>query len=154
MLGTQQPVDSCHIEEGWLWNWRGLVTYVFPKIDVQVSAILRSMANTRPTNDPASNGASLAGNYVMTNAQVIAAAGRPLAGNGQNITVNLSKQGDIYPDRLNTVDMRFSKILRFGRTRSQRRDRSLQPVQREHGDDVQPGLRGTTARRGSGRRRS
>ena len=54
----------------------------------------------------------------MTNAQVIAAAGRPLAGNGQNITVNLSKQGDIYPDRLNTVDMRFSKIIRIKRTRS------------------------------------
>ena len=78
MAGTTQQVSSCHIEEGWLWNWRGLVTYVFPKVDVQVSGILRSMANTAPTNDPASNGASLAGNYVMTNAQVIAAAGRPL----------------------------------------------------------------------------
>jgi hypothetical protein len=118
VLGTQQQVSSCHIEESWLWNVRGLVTYVFPKVDVQVSGILRSMANTAPTNDPASNGASQAGNYVMTNAQVIAAAGRPLAGNGQVITVNLSKQGDIFPDRLNTVDMRFSKILKFGRTRS------------------------------------
>ena len=26
--------------------------------------------------------------------------------------------GDVYPERLNTVDMRISKILRFGRTRS------------------------------------
>jgi hypothetical protein len=118
VLGVQQPLNSCHIEEGWLWNWRGLVTYMFPKVEIQVSGILRSMANTAPTNDPASNGASLAGNYVMTNAQVIAAAGRPLAGNGQNITVNLSKQGDIYPDRINTVDMRFSKIFRVKRTRA------------------------------------
>ena len=52
VLGTQQPLDSCHIQESWLWNWRGLVTYVFPKVDIQVSGILRSMANTSPTNDP------------------------------------------------------------------------------------------------------
>ena len=44
--------------------------------------------------------------------------GRPLAGNAQNVTVNLALPGDVYPERLNTVDMRVSKILRFGRTRS------------------------------------
>ncbi len=30
------------------WNWRGLANYIVPKIDVQVSAILRSQANTSP----------------------------------------------------------------------------------------------------------
>ena len=34
------------------------------------------------------------------------------------MTVNLALPGDVYPERLNTVDMRVSKILRFGRTRS------------------------------------
>jgi hypothetical protein len=34
------------------------------------------------------------------------------------VTVNLGLPGDVYPERLNTVDMRISKILRFGRTRS------------------------------------
>ena len=34
------------------------------------------------------------------------------------MTVNVALPGDVYPERLNTVDMRVSKILRFGRTRS------------------------------------
>ena len=33
-------------------------------------------------------------------------------------TLDLAKLGQVYPDRLNTVDMRFTKILRFGRTRT------------------------------------
>ena len=58
VLGVQQPISSCHVEEPWLWAWRGLVNYIVPKIDVQVSGILRSQANIAATNDPASNGAS------------------------------------------------------------------------------------------------
>ena len=34
------------------------------------------------------------------------------------MTLNLALPGDVYPERLNTVDMRFSKILRFGGVRS------------------------------------
>jgi hypothetical protein len=117
LLGTQR-VDSCLIEEGWMWNWRGLVTYVIPKIDVQASAILRFQANAAPTNDPGSNGASLAANYNITTAEVQGILGRPIAGSGQNTTINLLKQGDLYPERVNTVDMRFAKILRIGKTRS------------------------------------
>ena len=89
-----------------------------PKIDVQVSGILRSMENIAATNDPASNGASASANLVVPNSVVQAALGRPLAGGAQNVTVNLGLPGDVYPERLNTVDMRISKILRFGRTRS------------------------------------
>ena len=116
--GASQPISSCHVEEPWLWNWRGLVNYVVPKIDVQVSGILRSQANISPTNDPGSNGASAAANYIVSNAAVQAALGRPLAGSAQNVTLNLALPGEAYPERLNTVDMRFAKIIRFGRTRS------------------------------------
>jgi len=111
-------VDSCKVDEIWLWNWRGLANYVVPKIDVQVSAILRSQANTSPGAGVASNGASLSANYTITNAQVIAALGRPLAGNAANATVDLTLPGELYGPRINSVDMRFAKILRFGRTRS------------------------------------
>ena len=58
VLGVNQRVDACRIEEPWLWNWRGLVTYIVPKVDVQVSAIMRSQANIQATNDPASSGLS------------------------------------------------------------------------------------------------
>jgi Carboxypeptidase regulatory-like domain len=118
VLGVQQAISSCHVQEPWLWAWRGLINYTVPKIDVQVSGILRSMDNISATNDPASNGASANANLVIPNSVVQAALGRPLAGGAQNVTVNLGLPGDVYPERLNTVDMRVSKILRFGRTRS------------------------------------
>jgi len=118
VLGVQQAISSCHVQEPWLWAWRGLINYTVPKIDVQVSGILRSMDNISATNDPASNGASANANLVVPNSVVQAALGRPLAGGAQNVTVNLGLPGDVFPERLNTVDMRVSKILRFGRTRS------------------------------------
>jgi hypothetical protein len=54
----------------------------------------------------------------VTNAQVITALGRPLAGSSQNTTVNLTTRGQLYGDRINSVDMRFAKLLRFGGTRT------------------------------------
>jgi hypothetical protein len=117
LLGSQQ-ISSCKVNEVWLWNWRGLANYIVPKIDVQVSAILRSQANTSPGGTVASNGASLSANYAISTAQVQAILGRPLAGNVANMTVDLTLPGELYPDRVNSVDMRFAKILRFGRTRT------------------------------------
>jgi hypothetical protein len=49
-------IDSCAVTEKWLTTARGLVTYVVPKVDVLVSAVLRSNPNTFPANDPASTG--------------------------------------------------------------------------------------------------
>ena len=116
--GAQQQISSCKVNEPWLWNWRGLANYVIPKIEVQVAGVLRSQVNASPTNDPGSNGASQNANYIVSNATVQAALGRPLAGNAQNVTLNLALPGQVYPERLNTVDMRFSKVIRIGRTRS------------------------------------
>jgi hypothetical protein len=118
VLGVQQAISSCHVQEPWLASWRGLISYTVPKIDVQVSAIPRSVPNLAATNDPASNGASAAGNLIVQSAVAQAALGRALAGNAANVTVNLALPGAVYPERLNTMDMRVSKILRFGRTRS------------------------------------
>jgi hypothetical protein len=118
VLGVQQSIASCHVQEPWLASWRGLISYTVPKIDVQVSAIPRSVPNIAATNDPASNGASAAGNLIVQSAVAQAALGRALAGNAANVTVNLALPGAVYPERLNTMDMRISKILRFGRTRS------------------------------------
>ena len=118
VLGVQQAISSCHVEEPWLPAWRGLANYTVPKIDVQLSAILRSQPNLAATNDPASNGASVNGNLIVASGVIAPGLGRPLAGNAANATLNVALPGDVYPERLNTVDMRISKILRFGRTRS------------------------------------
>jgi hypothetical protein len=52
------------------------------------------------------------------NAQIIPELGRPMAGNQQVTFVNVIEPGTLYGDRLNQVDFRVSKILRFGRTRT------------------------------------
>ena len=44
--------------------------------------------------------------------------GRPPSGNATNVTVNLLAPGDKWGDRVNELDLRFAKVLRFGRTRT------------------------------------
>ena len=85
---------------------------------MQVSAIARSQPNVAATNDPASNGISMNANFFQTNAAVTAALGRGIAGGAPTVNLDLALPGTVYPDRLDTVDLRLSKILRFGRTRS------------------------------------
>jgi hypothetical protein len=87
-------------------------------VDVQVSGILRSQANIAATNDPGSSGLSQSANYFESAANVRAQLGRGVAGGAPTVTLNLAPQGLVYPERLNTVDMRFTKIIRIGRTRS------------------------------------
>jgi len=117
-LNGSSPISECRIEEPWLAAWRGLVSYVVPVADVQVSAIMRSQPNISANNDPASNGVSLSANYFESAANVQAQLGRGIAGGAQTVTLDLAKQGDVYADRLNTVDLRVAKIIRIGGTRT------------------------------------
>jgi hypothetical protein len=100
----------CRIVEPFLTSFRGLTTYVVPKLDIQLSATWRS--------DP---GAELAANYVVNNA--IANSGpQPLGRNlvgVTTVTVNLIPNATEYLARRNNIDFRAAKILRFGRTRTQ-----------------------------------
>jgi hypothetical protein len=96
----------CHVVEPFLSSYRGLATYVVPKIDLNISATFRS--------DP---GPELAANYVVTNAIALPSLGRNLSSG--NVTVNLVDPGTLYGARQNNLDMRIAKILRFGKTRAQ-----------------------------------
>jgi hypothetical protein len=64
------------------------------------------------------NGASRAANYRMTAAQFLAATGQPLRPGLATQDVDLLLPGAVYGERLNIVDMRFAKILRSGKTRT------------------------------------
>ena len=111
---TWQQLSSCHVAEPWLTQIRGLATYVVPKVDVQLAASFQFKPGTLGLggNDSASNGNSVAANYVVTNA----IAGIPLLNNQQS--VNLLLPGELYGDYIRQVDLRAGKILRFGRTRT------------------------------------
>jgi len=117
-FGATNQIDSCAVTEKWLTTARGLVTYVIPKADVLVSGVLRSNPNTNPAFDPASTGGSLAANYNVPNADIIAAIGRPLPASGQFKAVNLILPNELYGPRINAVDARFAKVLRFHNTKT------------------------------------
>ncbi|HLG57150.1 MAG TPA: carboxypeptidase regulatory-like domain-containing protein [Vicinamibacterales bacterium] len=109
-----QQAASCHVVEPWLTQIRGLATYLVPKIDVQLAASFQFKPGTLGLggNDSASNGNSVAANYVVTSA----VAGTALLNNQQ--TLNILLPGDLYGDYIRQVDLRVGKILRFGRTRT------------------------------------
>jgi hypothetical protein len=118
-LLVNQQVASCAISEDWLTNIRGLASYTVPKIDVLVSGTFRSTPGVAPQgNAVASNGNSLAANYNVNSAILQQQTGRPLAPGLTFQTVNLLLQGHTFPDRLNSLDLRVGKNLRFGRTRT------------------------------------
>jgi hypothetical protein len=128
--------STCSVTEPVMTSFRGLAAYTVPWIDVLVSAQFRSL---NPNNiggvggASATNGASLNANVMVPNSPSSSSyiAGQPtvqelLGGrlpasalpNGVTV-VNLLTNGQLYPDdRLNQVDMRFAKIIRFGSKRA------------------------------------
>ena len=111
--GTTQQIAACKVDEPWLTSVRGLATYVVPKIDVMLSASMRSVPNVQPDAGGvlvASNGTSLSANRNYSPAEIPVAP--PFQG------VNLILPGEQYGERINALDLRFGKILRFGGTRT------------------------------------
>jgi hypothetical protein len=119
---ANQQVGSCAVTEDWLTSFRGLLSYTLPKIDVLVSAVLRSQANAQPSTINtfvASNGASISANYNVSSAILQTSnLARPLAVGLPFQTVDLTLPGHLYGDRVNSVDMRFAKIVRFAGKRA------------------------------------
>jgi hypothetical protein len=102
----------CRQTEPMLTTFKGLASYIIPKVDVNVSGTFSS----RP-------GVPLSANVVYTNADMTnparATLGRPLVGTATGtITVNVLEPNTEFGDRIDQLDLRIGKILRFGRTRT------------------------------------
>jgi hypothetical protein len=97
----------CRTVEPFLTQVRAIGSYVIPRVDVQVAGTFQS----RP-------GVSLAANLVVPNAVARQSLGRNLSGNVQNVTVNLLAPNTMFGDRLNQLDVRIAKILRFSKART------------------------------------
>ena len=98
----------CRVETPFLTQAKALGAYTIPRIDLQLSATFQS----KP-------GVQLAANYNAPNAVVAPSLGRPLAGGAANVSVNLVEPGTLCGDRLNQLDFRTAKILRFSGLRMQ-----------------------------------
>ena len=114
-----QQVGACAVTEPWLTTFRSSVTYTIPKADVLVSGSIRSTPSTQPSTINtfvATNGASTSANYNVTSAILQQSSlGRALAPGLAFQTVDLTLPGQVYPDRVNSLDLRLAKIVRFSR---------------------------------------
>ena len=96
----------CHLDTGFVTRVTGLASYIVPKVDVLVSTTFRS-----------DQGGLLAANYTIPTA--LAQAGGLVGTFANNVspTVNLIQPGTLYGDRVNELDFKIAKVLRFGGTR-------------------------------------
>jgi carboxypeptidase family protein len=112
--------EACHVDEPVLTQYRGLVTYEIPKIQVQLGGSFRSVPGTFTSltnvGTTGSNGFSLNAVYTPTPADL---TGLGRAQSNANAQYNLMLPGQMYTPRLTYFDFRLAKVLRFGRTRTQ-----------------------------------
>jgi hypothetical protein len=120
-LPESAPLNPfCHVETGYLPQYKLITNYVIPKIDVQTSVAYAGKAGIQVSGfgTPAGVGGALAANYTVLNAVVQPQLGRALSGGAPNVTANIVEPGVLYGDRVNEIDLRLGKIIRFGRTRA------------------------------------
>jgi hypothetical protein len=102
------PADPwCLQREQFLHQAKFLATYVIPRWDVLLSGTFQSFM-----------GRELSANQNVSNAQIVPSLGRNLSGGKRNVRVNLIEPGTMHSDRINQLDLRFAKVLSFGRTRT------------------------------------
>jgi hypothetical protein len=107
-VSAYSPVNPyCHVAPGNTTRFTAAGTYTIPRIDVLVAGTFQS-----------SPGEPLAANYVVTSAEAARTLGRPLSGNVANVTVNLLAPDQMTFPRVNQLDFRVGKILRFGSHRA------------------------------------
>jgi hypothetical protein len=103
-----------------LTQYRGLVTYEIPKIQMQLGGTFRSVPGTFTSltnvGTTGSNGFSLNAVYTPLPTDL---TGLGRAQSNANAQYNLLLPGQMYTPRLTYFDLRLAKVLRFGKTRTQ-----------------------------------
>jgi hypothetical protein len=109
-LGTIQDTRNCRDEDPFQTTFRGLASYTVPRIDVLVSATLRSQPSLERV-----------ATWQVPNAVIQGIAGRLPPGSlatGITSIDLLDNDHRLYADERRTqIDMRFAKIFRFGSRR-------------------------------------
>jgi hypothetical protein len=101
------PLEFCHNATNWLTQVKFLGSYTIPRIDVMVSGTLQNLP-----------GPEILANYNLPSTVAARTLGRPLAGGAANVTVGVIRPGSVYGDRLNQVDFRVAKLLRYAGARA------------------------------------
>ena len=105
LVGPTNPY--CHTDPGFITKITGIGSYVVPKIDVLIAGTVRS-----------DQGAPLRATWNVPLATISQALGRPAVAAGTTIATDIVAPGQVWGDRVNELDFRFGKILKFGRMRT------------------------------------
>ncbi|HVZ23174.1 MAG TPA: carboxypeptidase regulatory-like domain-containing protein [Vicinamibacterales bacterium] len=101
-LGVTTPIAYCHQETPWQPLYKGLAAYTLP-YGVRVSGTLQSLP-----------GPAIAGNVIYNNASRVASTtlSRPFTLAQANVAT--VSPNSVFGDRLNQIDLRFTKIVKVG----------------------------------------
>ena len=108
-LAGLSPLQMCHFESGWAPQYKLLGSYTLPWQSIRISGNLQSLP-----------GPVRQASVLYTQAQITSALGRAatVAGNKSALAVEPFNAtgffGTEFGDRLNQLDLRFSKIFKFG----------------------------------------
>ncbi len=95
------PLEFCHNETGWQPQYKMIVAYDLPWQNLRMSTDFQSLP-----------GPALQAGVIYASTDVVSALGRGLSGGG-NKTVNVFNPTTAFGDRLNQLDLRFSRIFKF-----------------------------------------
>jgi hypothetical protein len=108
LLPETDPTNPfCDAAEPFQTQVKFLASYTIPRVDVQVSGTLQNIPG--PIADA---------NFNASNVVVQPSLGRPLSGGAANVTLSLIAPSSLRGDRVNQLDLRIGKVLRFGPVRA------------------------------------
>ena len=107
LTGVWTPLSDCHQDTAFESQVKLNGSYTIRRLDVLFSGVYQNV-----------QGPMILANYNAANAAVAPSLGRALSGGAANLTVGLIRPGTEYGGRLNQLDVRVGKILRFGGNRT------------------------------------
>ena len=102
------PMQYCHIDGKFQTQVKLLGSYTVPRVEVQLAGTLQSIP-----------GQEIYASYAAPNAVIKPLLARDLAGQATTFTLNLLPPLTNFSDRVNQLDIRASKIFKFGGRRAQ-----------------------------------